>query len=124
MVTTYIHKCASVVLNIKMTDPALQLWSTHSIRVIAANLLHRANLADSYIMTRLCWKSAEFFMYLRNTIYAADNHTKAMNVNLGPIERQRASYKTSQHSPIKKETRKAEPYKSLVLSITDSSALI
>ena len=79
MTAVHIRNSGSVVLNIKKDDPSLKLWSTHSIRVTAANLLHRANLSDSYIKTRLRWKSSSFLMYLRNTIYGADTHTKAIN---------------------------------------------
>ena len=56
-------------------------------------------------------------MYLRNTIYAVDNHTKALHVNLGPVERQRASYTSSRNSQLKRDTSKAEPHESLILSI-------
>ena len=68
----------------------LQKWSTQSIRVTAANLLHRARMTDSYIQKRLRWKSTSFLMYLRNTIYAAAEHTKAMNIsesNLPPLSK-------------------------------------
>jgi hypothetical protein len=41
-------------------------------------------------------------MYLRNTIYGADAHTKAINVNLGAKEQPKASYRTvhEEHEPI------------------------
>jgi len=66
----------------KITDKkVLQRWSTHSIRVTAANLLHRANMADSFIQIRLRWKSTSFLMYLRNTFYSAARHTNALNVS-------------------------------------------
>ena len=102
MTADHLRNCASLVLHIKPDDPSLKLWSTHSIRVTAANLLHRANLSDSYIQTRLRWKSSSFLMYLRNTIYGADAHTKAINVNLGAKEQPRASYRTvpEEHEPI------------------------
>ena len=92
----------TVLLNIKQNNSSLKLWSTHSIRVTAANLLHRANLLDSYIQTRLRWKISSFLMYLRNTIYGADAHTRASNVNLGAKEQPRASYQTvpEEHRPI------------------------
>jgi hypothetical protein len=102
MTAAHLRNSASLVLNIKKDDPSLKLWSTHSIRVTAANLLHRANLSDSYIQTRLRWKSSSFLMYLRNTIYGADAHTKAINVNLGAKEQPKASYRTvhEEHEPI------------------------
>jgi hypothetical protein len=102
MAAAHLRNCASLVLNIKQDDASLKLWPTHSIRVTAANLLHRANLSDSYINTRLRWKRSSFLMYLRNTIYGADAHTKAINVNLGENEQTKASYRTvtEEHEPI------------------------
>ena len=96
MVTAHLRTAASTVLHINTGDRSLALWSPHSIRVTAANLLHRANLSDSYIQTRLRWKSKSFLMYLRNTIYAADAHTKALNINLGQREASNASYRAVQ----------------------------
>ena len=95
MTADHLRIFASLVLNIKQDDPSLKLWSTHSIRVMAANLLHRANLSDSYIKTRLRWKSSSFLMYLCNTIYGADAHTKTINVNPGTKEQPQALYRTA-----------------------------
>ena len=81
MVATLLQHSASAVFNIKKSSPSLKLWSTHSIRVTAANLLHRAKFADSFIQTRLRWKSTTFLMYLRNTIYSAQAHTKALSIS-------------------------------------------
>jgi hypothetical protein len=81
MVATLLQQAASAVFNIKKSSPSLKLWSTHSIRVTAANLLHRAKFADSFIQTRLRWKSTTFLMYLRNTIYSAQAHTKALSIS-------------------------------------------
>lgn len=97
-----LRQAASEVLNIKDTDPELKLWSTHSIRVTAANLLHRAKMTDSFIQKRLRWKSNSFLMYLRNTIYAASEHTKALNItdyNLPP-KAERAYRKDEPHEVI------------------------
>jgi hypothetical protein len=60
----------------------LLMWSCHSIRVTAANLLHRAWFSDSYIKNRFLWRSDTFLMYLRNTFYMADQHTKAITLGL------------------------------------------
>ena len=80
LVAKTIRLSAKEVLNI--TDKKeLHRWSTHSIRVTAANLLHRANMTDSFIQKRLRWKSTTFLMYLRNTIYAANAHSKALNIS-------------------------------------------
>ena len=102
MTAAHLRYSASIVLNIKKDDPSLKLWSTHSIQVTAANLLHRANLSDSYIQTRLRWKSLSFLVYLRNTIYGADAYTKAININLGVKEQPKALYQTipEEHKPI------------------------
>jgi len=62
-------------LGIPRGDPELNRWSTHSIRVTAANLLHRQKFSDSYIQNRLRWKKDAFKLYLRNTFYTADQHT-------------------------------------------------
>ena len=41
LVNSLLRKAAQSVLNLTPKDPALSLWSTHSIRVTAANLLYR-----------------------------------------------------------------------------------
>ena len=88
MVETHLRKAASTVHNIPPKDPYLKQWSTHSIRVTAANLLHRERFSDSFIQKRLRWKSTSFLDYLRNTIYAADQHAglKLSPANLPPME--------------------------------------
>ena len=53
-------------------EPLLKLYSTHSIRVTVANLLHMAQLSNMYIQNRLHWLSDSFKIYLQNTIYAAN----------------------------------------------------
>ena len=88
MVTKLLRSAASAVLNIRPGNKQLQLWSTHSIRVTAANILHREKMSDSFIQKRLRWKSTSFLMYLRNTIYAASQHSKALRIsdnNLPPV---------------------------------------
>ena len=42
-----LRKAASAVLNLKQGHPELQLWSTHSIRVTAVNMLYRKQLSDN-----------------------------------------------------------------------------
>ena len=74
LVAKHLRGAASAVLNINKSDDELNLWSTHSIRVTAANLLHREKFADSFIMKRLRWSSYAFMDYLRDTIYAAEQH--------------------------------------------------
>ena len=86
-VARYLRLAASTVLNIPLKDEYIQCWSTHSVRVTAANLLHRERFADSFIQKRLRWKSTSFLDYLRNTFYAADQHTglKLSDSNLPPL---------------------------------------
>ena len=58
----------------------LELYSSHSIRVRAANVLYREGKSDSYIQTRLRWQSRTFLNYLRNTIHAAMQHNETMDI--------------------------------------------
>ena len=75
---------AKVVENIDDPD-LLSRFSAHSIRVTAANLLHRAGKDEKYIQKRLCWLSLTFMMYLRNTIQLAEQHTLATQPSV-PLE--------------------------------------
>ena len=80
---------AKAVYNLPKGDPKLNNWSTHSICVTAANLLHREQFLDSYIQTRLRWKSTQFLKYLRNTFYTATQHSTKLYLspsNLPPPE--------------------------------------
>ena len=72
---------AQMVFHLKATDDSLSRWSAHSIRVTAANLLHRQGFSDTYIQMRLRWKSTVFLDHLRNTIYTAAAHTKALHIS-------------------------------------------
>lgn len=80
----FLRKVASKTFNIRPDCKSLQKWSTHSIRVTAANLLHRARFSDTYIKNRLRWKSDSFMMYLRNTFYTAKDHASALDLVLSP----------------------------------------
>ena len=68
------------VFKLKPGDSTLGRFTAHSIRVTACNLLHRQGLSDRYIQTRLRWKSNTFLDYLRNTLYDAAAHTKALHI--------------------------------------------
>lgn len=81
MVTSFFRDAAAATLDIKRTSSDIQQWSTHSLRVTAANLLHRRHLSDSFIQSRLRWRSNTFLDYLRNTIYAADEQAKALDIS-------------------------------------------
>ena len=75
------RKAASVVLRISSKGKDIKQWSTHSLRVTAANLLYREKHTDSFIQKRLRWRSNTFLDYLRNTIYAATEHSKALTIS-------------------------------------------
>lgn len=79
-VRDYLQQAARVVFNLHKKED-LRKWTTHSIRVTAANILHRAGMSDSYIQTRLRWKSQTFLMYLRNSFYSAQQHNSAMEIS-------------------------------------------
>jgi hypothetical protein len=83
-VTSFLRSVAKTVYNLPSDSPQLKLWGPHSIRVTAANLLHRARYSDSFIKNRLHWKSDSFLIYLRNTFYMADQHLKALDINITP----------------------------------------
>jgi len=69
-----LRKAAKVVLNISDKD-TLSKWSSHSLRVTAANELHRMNFSEAFIKKRLRWRSDAFLVYLRNTTHIAREHT-------------------------------------------------
>lgn len=102
-VTTALRKAAHIVHHIPSNDPALNKWSSHSIRVTACNLLHRQKFSDSYIKNRLRWKSIAFAQYLRNTFYTADQHTIPLSKNNIPS-----------HRPA--NTRQSEPHETIVIA--------
>jgi hypothetical protein len=91
-VATFLRAVAQKVYKIKASDKILAKWSSHSIRVTACNLLHRQGMSDSYIQTRLRWKSNSFLNYLRNTLYAASAHTKAIHIPANNLPRLTAKY--------------------------------
>ena len=75
----FLRAVAKNVFHLKATDNSLSRWSAHSIQVTAANLLHRQGFSDTYIQMRLRWRSTVFLDYLRNTMYTAAAHTKALH---------------------------------------------
>ena len=83
-VNTFLRQTASSTFGIPANSKLLEKWSCHSIRVTAANLLHRAQYSDSYIKNRLRWRSDAFLMYLRNTFYTAKDHTSALALDIAP----------------------------------------
>ena len=93
---TLLREAAQEVLGLQKSDPVVKKWPTHSMRVTAADLLHRMQLSNSYIQKRLRWNSDRFLMYLRNTIHAVDAHTKAITVKMSQRELQTASYRPAE----------------------------
>jgi ABC-type transport system substrate-binding protein len=83
-VAAFLRQVAHKVFNIPAGHKDLLAWSCHSIRVTAANLLHRAKFSDSYIKNRLRWRSDTFLMYLRNTFHTAEQDTHAVTLGLDP----------------------------------------
>ena len=73
-VKALLQKSAREALNIK-DEKVLNKWTSHSIRVTAANELHRMNFSEAFIKKRLRWKSEAFLVYLRNTVHNAAAHT-------------------------------------------------
>lgn len=84
-VDKYLQLTGKAVFKLKVGDPLLARWTSHSIRVTACNLLHRQNMTDSYIQQRLRWKSLAFRDYLRNTIYSAAQHKAALHISANNI---------------------------------------
>ena len=83
-VTSFLRSVAKKVYNLPSDSPQLRLWGPHSIHVTAANLLHPARYSDSFIKNRLRWKSNLFLTYLWNTFYTANQHSKALDIDIAP----------------------------------------
>ena len=63
----------------ELDDPLeLSNYSSHSLRVTAAVLLHQARKYPDYIKIRLKWVSNAFQEYLRNTETIMKQHVKAL----------------------------------------------
>jgi hypothetical protein len=88
-VAIFLCHVAHKVFDILTGHQHLLAWSCHSIRVTATNLLHRTRSSDSYIKNCLRWHYT-FLMYLRNTFYTADQHTKAITLCLDLPDRSTA----------------------------------
>ena len=93
LITKLLRDAASATLKIDRSHVEIKLWSTHSIRVTAANLLYRQQLSDHYIMTRLRWKSSAYLVYLRNTIHSANAHSEAISIKLTDKDTQQVSFR-------------------------------
>lgn len=75
-----LQTAAKVVHKIK-DESTLSRWTSHSLRVTAANELHRLGFGGVFIQCRLRWRSDSFLRYLRNTIHVARQHTEAMGLS-------------------------------------------
>lgn len=93
----FLQSIAKVVFKLKKDDKALTRWTSHSIRVTACNLLHRQGYSDTYIQTRLRWRSNAFLDYLRNTLYTAASHTKALHIPKNNLPDLTTNYTTVNH---------------------------
>ena len=102
--TAPLRHAAHKVLGIPRGDPELDRWSSHSIRVTAANLLHRQKFSDSYIQNRLRWKKDAFKLYLRNTFYTADQHTLYISESNLPPEHERQIREDEPHERVLAQT--------------------
>jgi hypothetical protein len=49
-------------------------------------------MSDTYIQTRLRWRSNSFLGYLRNTLYAAAAHTNAIHIPTSHLPRLTTKY--------------------------------
>jgi hypothetical protein len=86
-VAAFLRQVAHKVFDILAGHKDLLAWSSYSIRITAANLLHRARFLDSYILNCLHWRSDTFLMYLQNTFHTADQYMKAITLGLDPPPR-------------------------------------
>jgi hypothetical protein len=96
-VALLLQAVARTVFKLKHGDKSLQRWTSHSIRVTACNLLHRQGYSDTYIQTRLRWRSNAFLDYLRNTLYTAAAHTKALHIPSNNLPTLTMAYTTINH---------------------------
>ena len=78
-VKTILQDAAREAMGIK-DKITLAKWTCHSLRVTAANELHRLGFSDAFIKHRLRWRSDAFQMYLRHTVHAAKMHTKSISL--------------------------------------------
>ena len=76
----FLQTIAKTVFHLDANDKDLHRWTSHSLRVTACNLLHRQGFSDTYIQSRLRWRSNAFLDYIRNTLYTAAAHTKALHI--------------------------------------------
>ena len=93
-VAAFLQSSAMTVFHLKPRDELLTRYTTHSIRVTACNLLHRQGMSDTYIQSRLRWTSNAFLGYLRNTLYTAAAHTKALHIPASNLPTLTNEYKT------------------------------
>ena len=92
-VALFVCTIAWKVYKLKATDKLLARWPSHSIRVTTCNLLHCQGVSDTYIQACLRWRSNSFLGYLRNMLYAAAAHTKAIHIPTSHLPRLTMKYK-------------------------------
>ena len=81
-ITSVMRECAQKAYGLDPNNTAdaktLKLWTSHSLRVGACNILHAMNVPVSKIQDRLRWCSTAFTRYLRNLAVDALAQTKTM----------------------------------------------
>ena len=92
-VKSILQEAARKVLNIT-DEKVLSKWTSHLLRVTAANELHQLGFSDAFIMHRLCWRSDAFLMYPRHTIHVARNHTLAMSFSPDNVSSRKSNTKS------------------------------
>ena len=91
-VADFLQAIAKTVFHLDAKDKDLHRWTSHSLRVTACNLLHRQGFSDTYIQSRLRWRSNAFLDYIRNTLYTAAAHTKALHIPANNLPTLTATY--------------------------------
>ena len=89
---TDVSRCLQDAAKVKLgitDDATLSRWTCHSLRVTAANELHRLGFGGVFIQQRLRWRSEAFLKYLRNTIHVARQHTEAMGLSATNLTNER-----------------------------------
>jgi len=92
-VKSILQEAAKEMLNIT-DETVLSKWTSHSLRVTAANELHRLGFSDAFIKHRLRWRSDAFMKYLRHTIHVARDHTKEMSMSLMNLTLRKSNLKS------------------------------
>ena len=80
--TKWPQSIAIIIYRLSPKDLNVAHWGAHSLRVMAVNLLHHAQFSSLFIKNCLCCHSDTFQMYLRNTFFVADTHSKTLDLTI------------------------------------------